>query len=229
MAGFTFRFENSFKIEKQKLIPSKKDSIHQTTMIIHRLEPNTKLVTVLNESQINQLKLPRVPQWLEIYKKDEGSVNFLKQIGYHFNHIGASNEAIEPLLKAYKIEPHHPGLEFELSFAYNATKQFNKAIPLLEKAIENNKEQLLYKELGYALMNLKLFDKAENVFSEGIKYAKDNSIKAEMAINMCSVFLTKKNKPKYDKWLKIVKKHMDENSPYKQYVDYFENEWKKLE
>jgi len=228
MAGFTFRFKNTLKIKHQQLIPSKKDSI-ETTMIIYRLEPNTKKIAVLNDDQINTLKLPKKPQWLNTYKRNETSVRFLKQIGYHYNHIGASNKALAPLLKAYKIEPHFEGLEFELGFAYNATNQFEKAIPILEKAIQKNKDQLLYKELGYALMNSNQLKKAERVYTKGIKKAKDSSIKVEMAINMCSVFLNQKNRKKHDKWLKKAKKHMKENSPFKQYIDYFENEWEKQE
>ncbi|MUU79722.1 tetratricopeptide repeat protein [Winogradskyella endarachnes] len=228
MAGFTFNFENSFTIKNNILIPAKKDSILNTTSLKSRLSTNTKNVAIINEEQIKELNLPSTPAWLEIYKNNEDSVEYLKQIGYHYNHIGASTNAIEPLLKAYNKQPHYKGLEFELAFAFNATKQFKKAIPVLEKAIANkNNDQLIYKELGYALMNIEEYDKAENAFNEGIKNAKDNNIKVEMAINMCSLYFNNKNEKKYNKWIKIAKQYIDETSQFSKYIDYFESEWQK--
>lgn len=227
MAGFSFRFENTFKIDGQKLIAS--DGKPETTLMTYRLEPNTKLVAELTEDQMKQLNLPKTPEWLKIYKSDESSLEYLKDIGYHYNHVGASKEALEPLLKAYKIDPDYSGLAFELAFAYNATGQYEKAVTVLDSAIKKNKDQLLYKELGFAFMNLNKFDEAEKIYSEGIESAKDNSIKAEMAINMCAIFFNQKNKPKYDKWLATAKKYMGDNSPFQQYVNYFEAEWKKVD
>lgn len=228
MAGFTFNFENSFTIKDQLLIPSEKDSVSKIAFIKSRLYTDTKNVAIINSKQLKELNLPLFPDWLEIYKSDEDNVEYLKQIGYLYNHAGASANAIEPLLKAYNKQPHFKGLEFELAFAYNATKQFKKAIPVLEKAIANkNNDQLIYKELGYAFMNLQDFEKAESAFTEGIKNAKDDTIKAEMAINMCSVYFNKKDEKKYNKWIKIAKQYINETSQFSQYVTYFESEWQK--
>src|SRR5690606_643211 len=172
-----------------------------------RLSSNTRPVTILNPNQIEQLGVKTIPDWLKIYKNNENSVEYLKQMGYFYNHVGASKNAIEPLLKAYQIEKHYEGLEFELGFAYNATQQFEKAIPVLENAlIINNSDQLLFKELVYALIHTKQYDKAETVVKLGIEKAKDNHIKAEMAVNMCATFLQEENKKKYDQWATIAKK-----------------------
>lgn len=234
MAGFTFHFENSFSIKDQILIPSENDSISTYTVMKSRLSTNTKNVAIINNKQLKQLKLPLIPDWLDVYKNinayksGEVSIEYLKQMGYHFNHVGASHNAIAPLIKAYNIEPHYKGLEFELAFAYNATKQFKKAIPVLESAIANkNNDQFIYKEFGYSLISLKEFEKADKIFTEGLKNAKDESIKAEMAVNMCSVYFNKKDEKKYKKWLKIANQHVKENSQLSKYITYFETEWKK--
>lgn len=226
-AGFSLRLGNSFKIEGNKLVPIVIPEM-KTTIIKHRLEPNTIPVAVLNSKQLDQLNLSEQPDWLSIYHSGEDSVQYLTNTGYHFNHVGASHNAIAPLLKAYEKDPNFKGLVFELAFAYNATKQHKKAIPILEKELKTSKDQLLYKELGFAYMNLSDFANAEKVFKEGIKFAKDNAYKAEMSINMCVLALNNKDKKKLEKWLKISKTYIDKKSPYNQYLDYFENEIKKL-
>lgn len=226
-AGFTLRVGNSFKIEENKLVSVVIPEM-ETTMIIHRLATNTIPVAVLSPQQLEQLNLPKIPDWLDNYYSDKGSVQYLTKTGYHFNHIGASHNAIAPLLKAYEKDPSFDGLVFELGFAYNATKQYNKAIPILKKEITTSKDQLLYKELGYAYMNLKDVVNTEKVYKEGIKYAKDKNYKAEMAINMCALLLNIKDKKKLEKWLNISRKYIDEKSSYKQYLEYFENENEKL-
>lgn len=227
-AGFTFDLKNSLTIEGDTFIQTKKDSTVLGFMK-YRLEPNTKLVYVLSDDQIKQLNLEKTPDWLDIYKSGSETTAYLQQIGYFYNHVGASHNALKPLLEAYEKDPNHPGLVFELGFAYNATGEFEKAIPVLETEINTTKDQLLYKELGYAYMKMKEVDKAENVFLEGIKFAKDDVYKAEMAINMCALLLNIKDKNKLEKWIKTAKKYIDEKSPYTQHLDYFQNECEKLQ
>lgn len=116
-AGFTFNYETKFQIIEQELINIKRDST--VGFMKYRLEPNTSLVSVLTENQITALNLPEVPEWLAIYKENSDQVDYLIHEGYHFNHVGACALALKPLLKAYEIDPHFDGLEFELAFAYN--------------------------------------------------------------------------------------------------------------
>src|SRR5690606_16633785 len=145
--------ETAFQIKEQSLVNIKRDST--VGFMKYRLEPNTSLVSVLTDNQISKLGLPKEPKWLSFYKEDSEEVDYLKNEGYHFNHVGASDLALKPLLKAYEIEPHFDGLEFELSFAYNHLGQYEKAIPILEKAIENNpKNFYFYRELGFSYVNL---------------------------------------------------------------------------
>jgi len=226
-AGFTFNYETKFIIKEEQLKNIKKDSSSIGSMK-YRLEPNTSLVSVLNKEQISILELPEVPDWLSIYKTNSDKVNYNKNEGYHYNHVGSSNLALKPLLKAYDIEPHYDGLEFELSYAYNALKQFEKAIPILEKAIKNNpKNFYFYRELGYSYKNLNKIKKAEKTYLKGIKASDNDFEKSEMAVNMTQSYFELRNKEKFDEWAKLTRKYAEKGSKYTQFIDHYEENWDK--
>ncbi|WP_452221522.1 tetratricopeptide repeat protein [Lacinutrix salivirga] len=224
VAGLTFQLEDFFKLKNDILVGL--DTINKGSSIIkNRLSAKTSNVYILTEKHRKDLKLPKEPDWLGIYKKADDDVEYLKQLGYHYNHIGASHNALKPLLKAYALEPHYEGLEFELGFAYNALQQFEKAIPVLEKAIKNSeKNHLLYKELGYAYTFLKDAKNAEKVYTKGIKISENEAIKCEMAVNMSQLFFNLKNKKKFKKWAAITRKYGSKTPQYLKYIDYFEKE-----
>ncbi len=225
-AGFTFNYEAKFTIKEQKLIKIGTDST--VSFMKYRLEPNTSLVSVLTNHQISELNLPKQPKWISIYKKGSEQVDYLKNEGYHFNHVGASDLALQPLLKAYEIEPHFDGLEFELSFAYNHLGQYNKAIQILEKAIQNNPENFyFYRELGFSYVNLNQIDKAEKIYRKGIEISDNDFEKSEMAVNMAQAYFKLKNKEKFDEWARLTKKYATNDKRYLQYIEYFEQNWDK--
>lgn len=225
-AGFTFDYKSKFKIEKNSI-----KNIQQDTTVgsmKYRLQPNTVLVSVLNKKQILDLKLPKYPDWLAIYKKDSTQVEYLKNEGYHYNHVGASNLALRPLLKAYKIEPHFKGLEFELSYAYNALGDFNRAITVLEKAIKNNPDDFyFYRELGFSYKNLNKIEEAEKIYRKGIEISDNDFEKSEMAVNMAQSYFILRNKEKFEEWAELTRKFADKNSKYAQFIDQFEQNWDK--
>ncbi|SFN93222.1 TPR repeat-containing protein [Bizionia echini] len=226
-AGFTFHMKDSFSLMNGKMVAGQVvDS--KATMIKSRLGNRTSLVAILNESQKKELNLPKEPDWLNTYVNDN-NVHYLKQIGYHYNHVSASHNALKPLLKGYAMEPHYEGLEFELGFAYNALQQFDKAIPVLEKAVEHDiSNHLLYKELGYAYINSQKNDKAEKAYLKGIEVSNDDAIKCEMALNMSNVFFVAKNKAKFKEWAAITRKYSSKTPQYLQYIEYFEKELDKM-
>ena len=219
-AGFTFDYHSHF-IETEnglKILPRKfKASLKS------RLSTNTINVAVLSEKQVSELELPNVPEWLAIYKEGSDKVGYLKNIGFHYNAVGASNLALEPLNKAYQIEPHFKGLEFELSYAYNALGQFDKAIPILESAIENDKQNFLfYRELGFSYKSLEQIEKAESIYRDGMKLTKDKAQKSEMAINMAQSYFQIKDKAKFKEWAKLTRKYSEKGSEFEQFIDSWE-------
>lgn len=224
-AGFTFDIGGRFKITNSGLKKIPQDTENNASMKV-RLSQNTAKVAIFSDEEIQQLNLSKVPDWLKYYKENENS--YLVRIGLLYNSVGASHNAFEPLLKVYEKEPHFQGLEFELAYAYNATMQFDKAILVLNKAIENDPKNFwFYRELGFALKNQDKLDEAEKVYLQGIKLSKENFQKAEMAINMAQSYFQIKNQEKFNEWAELTKKYADKDSQYYKYINYFEQNWDK--
>ncbi|MFC6998217.1 tetratricopeptide repeat protein [Rufibacter roseus] len=222
-AGFTFDYASKFIVGEKglKALPREfQESLKS------RLAPNTANVAVLSSKQIGELGLPNQPEWLSNYKIGSETVPYLKNIGFHYNHVGASHLALAPLTQAYQTDPHYDGLEFELAYAYNALKMFDKAISVLKKAIANNPENsFFYRELGYAYRYSNQMDSAENAYMKGIEISKDDFQKSEMAVNMAQAYYLVRNKEKFNKWAKLTRKHAEKGSRYAQFIDIFEQKW----
>ncbi|MDR0983342.1 MAG: hypothetical protein LBM07_08920 [Culturomica sp.] len=226
-AGFTVDLGGRFVIENNGSRKLSED-LKQNENIKIRLGQNTANVTILSDEEINQLNLSKIPDWLKYYKESQNENSYLVKIGLLYNSVGASHHAFKPLLEVYEKEPHFKGLEFELAYAYNATKQFDKAIIVLNKAIENDTANFwYYRELGFSLVNQNKLDEAEKVYLQGIKLSNDKLQKAEMAINMAQSYFKVKNKPKFEEWANITKEYADKDSEYYAYINYFEQNWDK--
>ncbi|WP_396172991.1 tetratricopeptide repeat protein, partial [Flavobacterium sp.] len=166
-AGFTLNFEGTAQINKDGSF--KLNQNDPSSMIKYRLEPyKTSDVFILPKTTIKKLGLEEVPVWLAIYQREE-NIESLKDLGFHYNHVGACEKALVYLEKAYKINPHYEGLEFELAYAYNHLGQYEKSIPVLEKAIKNNpKNYYFFRELGFAYVKQNKIDLAEETYLKGI-------------------------------------------------------------
>ncbi len=225
-AGFTFNFESKFKVtDDGEFYKTKKDTSWNIKM---RLSPETKPVAIIPSDKIAELELPPDPEWLRFYKQSSDSLNSLIRRGYHYNHVGASELALNDLEKAYQISKHAEQLEFELAFAYNATKRFEKAEEILRLAIESDPNNLFYyRELGYSLIGQNKFEEAEMIYLKGIKLSNDKFQQSEMAVNMAQVYFKQKDKRKFREWAKLTKKYADKDSDYLMYINYWEKEMNK--
>jgi tetratricopeptide (TPR) repeat protein len=224
-AGFTFDLAASFVVTPEGL---KKIDRESPNSVKFRLDANTSDVHLLTDQQLAQLGLPAKPEWLRFYKTGEGSIGYLHQMGFHYNHVGGSDYALIPLLKAYEKEPHFKGLEFELGYAYNATRQYEKAREILEKAIAHDPANFwFYRELGFSYKFLKNIEKAESIYKTGISKTDNKAQIAEMAINMTQSYFDLRNKTKFAEWAKIVKDNAESSSPFLKYIQYFEENWDK--
>lgn len=223
-AGFTLNFEGTAQINKDGSF--KLNQNDPSSMIKYRLEPyKTSDVFIIPKNTIKKLGLEEVPVWLAIYQREENIEN-LKDLGFHYNHVGACEKALVYLEKAYKINPHYEGLEFELAYACNHLGQYEKSIPVLEKAIKNNpKNYYFFRELGFAYVKQNKIDLAEETYLKGIKMSDNDFEKSEMALNMAQGYFQVKNRKKFDEWAKTTRKYAKPNSQYVQYIDLFEKEW----
>jgi len=223
-AGFTYNMGNSFKITKKGNYVGERPS--ETNRQMLRIPPKWRKVSILPKDKIKEMGLEERPKFFEGYYTNVGTIDYQKNIGYFYNHVGASHQALKPLEKAYQKKPHHKGLEFELAFAYNALKQYEKAIPILEKALAHDpKDILFYKELGYAYRLSGEKEKAEKTYLKAFEISTNKALNAEMALNMALTYFELKDKKNFEKWAKTTKKYAKENDKFSQYIDYLKSNW----
>jgi tetratricopeptide (TPR) repeat protein len=224
-AGITFHLGGSFYIDKNEKYIGDEQPAHQ--IMKKRLDnPNIVKMAILSDHILKELNLSKEPDWLSSYKFSEDSVENLKQLGFHYNHVGACEKALIYLNKAYKKEPHYKGLEFEIAYAYNHLGQYDKAIPILEKALKNDsKNYSFYRELGFAFVKQNRLNDAEKIYTKGISLSDNKFEKSEMALNMAQGYFLAKNKVKFTEWAEITRKYAEKDSQYSKYIDFFEKEW----
>lgn len=209
-AGFTFSYEGDILQENGEYIftPKSKES-----RIIYRIPIRYGKLARLPEAMMVKMNIPNEPEWLHIYRNGEDETEELIVRGYHFNHVGGSEFAIPILLQAYLRDPHAKNLEFELSYAYNATKQYAEAINILERALKNAPDDYMFhRELGYAFKGLGKIQEAEKIYKKGISLSTNKVQQAEMAFNMAGAYYYTKNKLKFNEWAMVVRQYAAEDS-----------------
>jgi tetratricopeptide (TPR) repeat protein len=218
-AGFTFQLESFFSIGNDGELLGKPKNITGTAK--YRLDQNASKVSLLTTQRQEELGLPAQPKWLSIYAREEPVTPAdLTRRGKHFNHVGAFAKAFQDLNKAYQLDPHFNGLEFELAYYYNATQAYQKAVDILISAIKNDDKNFwFYRELGYSYMNLKKIDDAELTYEKGIAMSTDKKQQAEMAYNMAYTFFQQKNKTKFESWSSKTRSVADPESQFVKNLD----------
>lgn len=223
-AGFTYNFESEFQITNTgefKAYP--RDT---STNIKLRIEPNWQLVAIIPSQRIMEMGLPIEPEWLKYYKSNPDTLVSLIKRGFHYNAVGASVHALPYLKKAYELQPHASGLEFELAYAFNALGKYDEAIDVLIEAIENDPNNyMFYREYGFALLRQDKIEEAEKIYIEGIEISDNDFEKSEMAVNMAQAYYKIRDKKNFEKWAKLTKKYSEKNSRYMQYIDYFRKDF----
>ncbi|HNR15573.1 MAG TPA: tetratricopeptide repeat protein [Chitinophagaceae bacterium] len=212
-AGFTFDMEGTFSLINGKMV---RDSFEKKGSFKYRLQTNTKKVTELSAEHLAILRVDSIPDWLTIYAAYTDTIRRLIRWGYHYNHVNECHTALTFLEKAYKQKPHAEGLEFELSFAYNALGRYNEAINVLGPAIKNDpKNMLLIRELGYSYLEKKDYSRAIAIYKEGIEKCSDDELatKSEMAVNMASAYKAAGNEEQYKIWGTKAKEWAPKDSP----------------
>ncbi|VTP98600.1 MULTISPECIES: hypothetical protein [Sphingobacterium] len=224
--GYTFDYagELEFKNNKFERLPRL-----DTTTIKNRLDINTFPVAILPDEKVKEFKLDPQPEWLKNYKLENSDFieNRIRRASL-MNGAGASEKALKILQQAYIEDPHYPGLEFELGYAYNAIGSFYKAVIVLNKAIENDPINFwYYRELGFSLKHLNNLPEAEKAYRKAISLTADKDHIAEVAINMAQSYFHTKDKVNFDAWRKIVVENAEPDSQFMAYIQYFDENWHK--
>jgi tetratricopeptide (TPR) repeat protein len=225
MAGLTLNIEGTFKIDAKGNYDAKKIT---NSMIKHRIPPTRVLAALIPSTKFSELQIQETPDWLKGYKTNNTDVDRLFRLGFVYNQWNMAEKALVNLEKVKAINPKYNGLIFEFAFAYNVLKQYDKAAVVLKQAItENPKDCLLYKELVYAQLNVKLTD-AEETYKDADKNCSDNSFKSEMAHNIAYHYYLLKNKQKFNYWAAEVTKNSKPEDQFAQKLKLMQAEMDKL-
>jgi tetratricopeptide (TPR) repeat protein len=212
-AGFTFDYKWKLYVVNGSLELVNTTQNETIGFMKYRLERNTKNVQVLTDEQVKTINLEPVPDWLETYNKNKGTLDYQVNLASFYNGFGDSKAAIEILKEEYKKEKNHEKLLFELGFAYNVLKQFDDAINLMTLAIKTHpKNELFYKEIVYAYMNTEQLELAENSYNDYIKNADKKTYTTETSYNIAYSYYVKKNIEKFNQWAAITKENTESDT-----------------
>lgn len=208
-AGLTFNLEGSFTVSKNgKFIPKKLDNVGMK----YRLEPNTVKVAIIPATKYTELEIKEYPDWLKTYLGDTTSVEHLYRWGFLYNGYNECAKALTYLERAQKMDTEFKGLEVELAFSYNCLNQYDKAILVLQSALEKNRtDAYTYKELIYAQIKSGQLDKALESCKKAIAVCTDKTYNGENCYNLLHTYYEKKDKKNFNLWLPETKKWNADN------------------
>jgi tetratricopeptide (TPR) repeat protein len=203
-AGLTMEQGGSFTISETGRFVQK---FTFSTSVKLRLEANNVQVAIIPENRLAELKVAAIPEWLKYYKKDTANIERLFKWGFMYNGWDECAKALTYLEKADAINPQFKGLAVELAFSYNCLKQYDKAMLVLQRALEaDSTDAYTNKELIYAQSNAGQLDKAAESCRKAIAICKDKTYFGESCYNVLHACYEKEDKANFKIWLVMTKK-----------------------
>ena len=225
-AGLTLDYKGSFRIDSNGNFTL--DNNQANRSIKYRLEPNSTLVAFIPESKFVELGIEKTPDWLDIYKQDEGTVQRLYNWGYRYNGWGECEKALEFLEKANTIDPEYKGLRVEMAYSYNCLKRYKDAISVLQKALKSNPTDAYNnKELIYAEAKSGQVEQAKKSCRNAFKICKEETYHAENAYNVLQMYYFNKDVGNFDKWLAEANEWFVKDNKFSSYIEKMKSELKK--
>jgi tetratricopeptide (TPR) repeat protein len=212
IAGLTVHVGGTFKIVKDGTFIAQKLPI--TNIIKTRLQDNQIKVAWIPSAKLKEMDVADPPDWLESYQTDTTSAAWLFRWGSTYNGGNEIEKAMSYLVRAQKLDPNYPGLDFEFAYAYNASKQYDKAAAVIEQSLKKRPGDCnLYKELIFSELNSGQIGKAEETYKQGVAACGNAGIKTEMAFNITYTYFNLKNKEKFNYWADETRKGAPATSP----------------
>ena len=181
--GIVFCLENTLTFDGVwKLNREPKSYVLQKTM----RDPSLK-VALMPKSIQRAFHLPEKPIALGAIPSPK-SADYAAQLGHYLNQIEQSSLAVPLLKKALQKNPSHAELLYELGYAYNAMARYTKAIRFLEILAQVAPSQKIWKELGYAYLQIKNPNHADRCYFEAVKSCQNKSEIQKMGWEMQAVF-----------------------------------------
>lgn len=202
-AGFTFEHYGTLEGSGAYLRAVQSD-LAKEARLIQRIGRNFPAIC-LDDPQVAALGLPAVPKTMEFYKDDRPLGEHHTAWAYHYNHIGASDKALDHVSEAIAAGASSNALTFEHAFALNALGRFQETISLLDPIVSPETSTAdIIAELAYARLMQADYEEAIRIYSQAIDHDQDepSSRRWEFARNIAAAYGELGDTAQRDVWLK---------------------------
>jgi tetratricopeptide (TPR) repeat protein len=196
-AGFTFEHYGDFRIDGGQATVVKSDLRDKARLIVR--VTNNFPARCLTPTQATALGLEPNPAWMKFYEDKRAPGEHHANWAYFYNHIGASEIALEHVSKALAAGESSESLAFEHAFALNVLSRFDEVVALLTPNVSRTKSGDLVAELAYAHLMLAKFEEAIGLYSRAIDLG--SSRRWEFATNIAGAYERLGDTRKRDEWL----------------------------
>lgn len=202
-AGFTYEHYGTLQRSDGVLraVPSE---LYGQSRVIHRIDTNVP-ATCLTGPQAAMLGLPSAPESMAFYKDERSPGEHHARWAFHYNHIGASDIALDHVMKALAAGVSSNSLTFEHAFALNVLGRYGETVVLLEPVVaSSDKTADLIAELAFAKLRLREYDAAITLYGRAIDHRKGgpSTRRWEFARNIAAAYAELGDVKQRDAWLK---------------------------
>jgi tetratricopeptide (TPR) repeat protein len=209
-AGFTFEHYGYLDDSRGDLHAIKSD-LYDKARVITKIGQNFP-ASCLTESQATALGLPSPPKSMEFYKDDRPPAEHHARWAYFYNHIGASDIALEHVSKAIAAGNSSVDLAFEHAYALNALGRFDETISLLSPIVASNtKTNDLIAELAYAYLAQGEYQKSIGLYTLAIDYDQKHPShrRWEFARNIAAAYEQLGEIKQRDHWIELSDRYLE--------------------
>jgi tetratricopeptide (TPR) repeat protein len=211
-AGFTFEHYGYLDSSNGTLHANKSD-LYDKARLITRIGQNFP-ATCLTETQVARLGLPLSPESMKFYKDDRPAAEHHASWAYHYNHIGASDIALDHVAKAIGAGSSSLSLTFEHAYALNALGRFDETISLLTPVVASStKTSDLIAELAFAHLMRGEHQRSIELYTQAIDHDPRNPSQRrwEFAGNIAAAYEQLGQLKERDHWIKISDSYRESN------------------
>ena len=187
--------------------------------LIQRIEQNFP-AHCLTDLQARELGLPSAPESMKHYEDKRPPGKHHAMWAYFYNHIGASDVAMDHVSKAMAAGHSSPALTFEHAFALNVLERFDEAIALLQPLVDTGQADAdIIAELAYAFLMQNKLPKAIELFKQAVDHGGGvpSSRRPEFARNIAAAYEQLGDKKQRDEWLERAERLQQSEEARKNY------------
>jgi len=202
LAGFTFENYGSLNNVNGVLQATPTELLGKARLIT-RITQNFP-ATCLTDAQVMKLGLALTPESMKSYKDVRSLGEHHASWAYHYNHIGASDIALDHIAKAIEAGHASLGMTFEHAFAFNVLGRFDETIALLTPVVASTaKTSDIIAELAFAHLMQKQYPKAIELYVQAIDFDVEHPSQRrwEFARNIAAAYEMQGQIKERDQWV----------------------------